>query len=341
MKKSDDKAHRPGARAVAILAIVFLVASACTKNKSGSAGKARNTPTGVACGDSKSEINVQVASYDLAVGAASRFLVGILTKDNRFVSFGSVTLRFAYCGTKSNPQQGPLGPPVTGSFLPLPEEPGENRPPPGEGPAAVPASQGRGVYAAKAGFDQAGFWRVETSAELKGEGTRTGTADFEVRSKHRIPSPGDPAIASENLTLSSKDAPSAAIDSRAQTEEGIPDPELHQTTIAQALKQARPALVVFSTPVFCRSRFCGPVTDMVAELGKTYANRAAFIHVEIWRDFDTGTVNKAAGDWLFRDGDLTEPWVFLIGVDGKIVARWDNVATREEIEPLLMNLPAR
>jgi peroxiredoxin len=31
--------------------------------------------------------------------------------------------------------------------------------------------------------------------------------------------------------------------------------------------------------------------------------------------------------------------VFLIGPDGRIVARWDNVATRDEIEPLLKRLP--
>jgi hypothetical protein len=36
-----------------------------------------------------------------------------------------------------------------------------------------------------------------------------------------------------------------------------------------------------------------------------------------------------------------EPWVFLIGADGRIAARWDNVATREEIEPLLRDLPGR
>jgi hypothetical protein len=31
--------------------------------------------------------------------------------------------------------------------------------------------------------------------------------------------------------------------------------------------------------------------------------------------------------------------VFLIGADGKIAARWDNVVTRDEIEPSLQALP--
>ena len=48
---------------------------------------------------------------------------------------------------------------------------------------------------------------------------------------------------------------------------------------------------------------------------------------------------KAAADWLYRNGDLNEPWVFLIGGDGKIVARFDNVSTRAELEPILRQLP--
>ncbi len=45
--------------------------------------------------------------------------------------------------------------------------------------------------------------------------------------------------------------------------------------------------MVFATPVFCVSRFCGPVTEMVEELAHRYDDRAVFIHVEIWKDFQT------------------------------------------------------
>ncbi|MGH9198306.1 MAG: hypothetical protein ACRD1T_21555, partial [Acidimicrobiia bacterium] len=83
---------------------------------------------------------------------------------------------------------------------------------------------------------------------------------------------------------------------------------------------------------------CGPITDMVAELARDYRNAAEFIHVEIWRDYEDQVLNKAAADWLYRDGNLTEPWVFLIGADGRIVARWDNIATPDEIETELKKL---
>jgi hypothetical protein len=109
-------------------------------------------------------------------------------------------------------------------------------------------------------------------------------------------------------------------------------------TIAESIRRGEPVLVVFATPVYCVSRFCGPITDMVEDLQKDYSDRANFIHIEIWYDFQDQAVNEAAADWVFVDKDLTEPWVFLIDGKGKIVARWDNVATPGEIEPELEKL---
>ena len=76
----------------------------------------------------------------------------------------------------------------------------------------------------------------------------------------------------------------------------------------------------------------------MADLSHTYADRASFIHVEIWRDFQNQTVNRAAADWLLNC-NLCEPWVFVIRADGTIGARFDNVTTTEELEPLLKQLP--
>ena len=155
-----------------------------------------------------------------------------------------------------------------------------------------------------------------------------------------MPAPGDPALPTQNLTVASTDAPRGAIDSRAAgASTDIPDAHLHQTTIAAALEAKRPAVVAFSTPTFCQSQFCGPVTDLVGDLAKTYGDRASFVHVEIWRDFQNQTLNRAAADWLLREGNLNEPWVFVIGADGRVAARFDNVATREELEPILQRLP--
>jgi hypothetical protein len=196
------------------------------------------------------------------------------------------------------------------------------------------------VYSANpVAFEIDGTWQVEVEADLGGGDVRTATAAFQVLAEPLVPAPGQEAPRTENLTIGSKGAPAVAIDSRAETSGGIPDPELHETTIAAAIEARRPVLAVFATPVYCVSRFCGPITDMVVGLGNEYGDRAAFVHVEIWRDFQNQVVNKAAAEWVLRDDDLTEPWIFLIGADGRIVARWDNVATAQEIEPLLKELP--
>jgi hypothetical protein len=201
-------------------------------------------------------------------------------------------------------------------------------------------TEGRGVYQATVTFDSAGFWVAEVTADIEGLGPQTAEASFAVLDDPELPAPGDEAEPTENLTVDSKGVPLAAIDSRAATMEEVPDPELHEWTIARAIGEGRPALVVFATPVFCVSRFCGPVTKMVEELADRYEDRAVFIHVEIWEDHDDQTLNQAAVDWLqMPNGDLTEPWLYLIGADGTIVDRWSSMWSLSEVEAELEALP--
>lgn len=322
--------HRRLAAAFFALA---LLAAACGggggSNGSSSKTSSGRTPT-------KDDIVAEVASFDLAAGPPSRVLVGLYTGDQRFVVFGDVQFRFAYLGTKQDNKAGSYGQPVTAHFLAVP-----GTPPPSPLPATPQYASGadnRGVYAAQAGFPQAGFYQVEVTAHVGGK-ARTATAALAVNDKHQVPAPGEQALPTENLTMASTDAPKEAIDSRATTGD-IPDVALHQTTVAAALAAKRPAVLVISTPVYCQSRFCGPITDLVADLAKTYSNRASFIHIEVFRDGQNQVVNRAAADWILRNGAPgNEPWVWVIGADGTIIARFDNVATQAELEPLLKQLP--
>lgn len=311
-----------------MVAVALVVAASC----SGDGDALQATP------DPSKALHADVASYDLAVGDETRFTVGLFTGDELFVSFGTVELDFSYLGERKATGEPEPGPSAVGRFLLVPGTDPETIP---DRPVAAPASRGRGVYAARVSFDRPGFWEVEVTADVEDRGVRSATAAFRVFPEHRVPAPGERAIRSDNLTMDSKQAPRAAIDSRTGDGKKIPDPELHEATIAQTIRRGRPALVVFSTPVYCVSRFCGPITDMVQELARDYPDRAEFIHVEIWRNFERGVINETAAEWLLRDNDLREPWVFLIGSDGLIAARWDNVATRNEIEPLLKGLPGR
>lgn len=286
--------------------------------------------------DVKTDLAASVASYDLAVGPPARMTVGLQTDSaggtSKLVSYGKITLRFVYLGTQQNPTQGPLGPAATATFLPLP---GSTVPSPAPTqPRILSSTDARGVYATQAGFDKSGFWGVQVDAKV-GATIHRGTASFPVGDRHTVPAPGDAAPLSNTLTVSSIDVPKAAIDSRAGDSGEIPDPELHRTTLAASLAAGRPSVVVFSTPVFCQSQFCGPVTDMVDELSRAYSDRADFIHVEVWKDGQKRVLNDTMNEWHMD----AEPWVYVIGADGKIVLRLDNVATRAEIEPFLQHLP--
>lgn len=302
-----------------------LIAAACTSG--GDPG-----PTGPEPGG---QVSAQIATSDHYVGAPQRVAVGLVLADQRLVSFGSVDVAFSYVGTAEEAVDPQPGPGAVAVYLPTPgtaDTPG--------GPRVTLPSEARGVYQAEdVIFDQAGFWQVEVTADIEGIGAvRTGTT-FAVLDDPQYPAPGELAPRTENLTVDSEDAPPAAIDSRAVNRGEVPDPALHEWTIAQAVRQGRPALVVFSTPVYCVSRFCGPVTEVVEDLAARYDDRAVFIHVEIWRDNVANTINQAAADWLFRDGTLTEPWLFLIGADGTIVDRWATLWREDEVVAALEALP--
>lgn len=319
-------------RPVAALALVLLLAACGGDDDSSSQATSSTRPGG-------GGMEASPASYDVAVGPPARFIVGVFDRARGGLAYGTVELRFSYLGEKQATGKPQPGPTATASFLPIPGSPPVATP--GAKPAFTPLSHARGVYAATVGFDRPGIWEVEVTAQVDGAGTRAATAAFPVLTRHNVPAPGEPAIPSDNLTVSTPGAPPAAIDSRATGGQPVPDPELHQATVAKALAAHEPVLLVISTPTFCVSMFCGPVTDMASALAGRYADRARFIHIEVWKDFQKRELNPAAAEWIARQGaDGNEPWVFLIGADGRITARWDNVAAAGEIEPLLQQLPA-
>jgi hypothetical protein len=320
--------HRSrAARASALLGLAALVAFGCAC--SSSADGAGSTATAVTA------LNAEVASVDLVANEPDRFLVGVFSSDGLVLSFGDVGLRFSYLGTKDRPSAPVPGATATASYVPTPGTPDGT----GESAALVQPAEGRGVYQAEhVVFDRPGIWQVEVVRPSRDRATAP-TAAFEVLDEPQLPYPGQRALHTHNLTLRSKDAPAEAIDSRAVGGTRVPDPELHEWTIAEALDRHLPIVVTFATPAHCVSRFCGPTVDELARLQRQFADRAVFIHVEIWRDFQHSVVNEGAADWVYRGGDLTEPWTYLIGANGRIIDRWGSLFDPAEIGAELAKLP--
>ena len=303
-----------------------LVLTACGGGSSAKTNAASANPAA-------NELQAIVASFDVTAGPPRRFLIGLETGDRRLIGFGAVQVRAHPAHLSAS-----AGAATTATFLPIPATQ-VPQPLPAQ-PTLVDALRGRGVYAATLGFDQPGVWTAEIEADVQGLGRVHASTDFQVASAHEAIAVGERAPASKNYTVTHHDgAPLAAVDSRAQGNTPVPDPELNRTTIAAALAEHRPTVVVFSTPVYCRSRFCGPVTDMVAGVAKEYASKAAFVHVEMFKNFENQEVNDAALQWLQRrDGDVHEPWVYVVGRDGAVKARFDNVATKDELTRALDEL---
>ena len=190
---------RAGARAKlpALLLAVAIAAAACGPD----------SPPASTAGSPSDELIVKVASYDLAVGK-QRFLAGVITPDQRQIGWGRVKMRFAYLGTESNQLTGDVVSEADAEYLPIPGSIGEPPPEPKDGPTFVAGAQGRGVYAGEVDFNQAGFWGVIVEASIDGGEPQEGRAAFQVLDKHRYPAVGEDAPKTENLTISSADAPS-------------------------------------------------------------------------------------------------------------------------------------
>ena len=311
---------------LAVIAAGALVATACA-----SAG---DRPDVVAnAGDRSDDIVAQVASYDLVTRRPGRFIVGLLSADKaRLVAFGTVELTFAFLGDRSSAtSSGTPGAPATARFLPIP---GQRIDPAAPGPRLVQGSEAIGVYGAPdVRFDRPGFWRVDVAATIGGR-RRQADAAFEVMERSAIPAVGDMAPRTEHPIAGTAGVDPRSVDSRASADSPVPDPELHSATIAAALAAGRPLMVVVSTPTYCTSRFCGPITDSVSGLAKRYGDRAAFVHLEVWKNFEAKELNRAAAEWIYPPGseDAREPWVFVVGRDGRIAYRFDNVAAEAELE---------
>jgi type 1 fimbria pilin len=299
------------------LAGLLLVACASTSSQS----------TGGASPSASTNFALQVATTDLYAGTAQRVQVGVFGSTDQGVQLltgGSIPLSLVAADG---------GAPITGTadYVPAPGTPSTTS------PGLTPASQARGVYElSDVTFPSPGVWQAQLSFTAGGQPVDL-TSSFTVADKPAYPAPGQPALKTVNLTMADKGNPQA-IDSRAQDGAPVPDPELHQDTIAGAIAAHRAALVLFATPVYCTSQFCGPTTDALQQLAKTGPSTADYIHVEIYNDYSTSTINKAAGDWLLRNGDLTEPWLYLIGPDGTIVDRWSPLFDPAEVRAELQRV---
>lgn len=180
------------------------------------------------------------------------------------------------------------------------------------------------IYVAKLPLTRPGtYWLL--AEPVGGATTVQALGNVVVADEDAPPDVGDPAIASRTPTLSSTGGDISALTTRTP-----PDESLLRHSIAGSLAAKVPFVVTFATPKFCSSRTCGPVVDVVEEVSRRLQEaNVRFIHVEVFDDNDPA---KGYNRWM-REWDLpTEPWTFLVGADGRIVARFEGTVSVHELE---------
>lgn len=180
----------------------------------------------------------------------------------------------------------------------------------------------RGLYVARPEIPEAGTYQATIDAEGFATAGPVGFVAFE---DSPLIEPGEKAPASETRT--SADFPDLAIISS----DPDPDPAMYEMTVAEAVSDGTPAVIVFATPGFCTSATCGPLLDQVKALRPRYEG-IDFVHVEIYEDLqvesteDLSTV-AATTEW----GLPSEPWVFVVDDSGAVTAAFEGAASDAEL----------
>jgi hypothetical protein len=317
-----------------VILVLSLLAAACSEDPSTPPGATSSEPGAL-------QFAAQMATEDLYAAAPQRAQIGVFASDAdegaRSLSFGTLEVTFSYLGEDGGGTPEP-GPTTKARYIPA-----YGFPEGGQAPELTPYADSRGVYQAHVTFDRAGIWRADVSFETADEGAQELATTFVVVQDPAYPAPGDRAPRTRNLTVDDEgEVPASAIDSLAIDGAPIPDPQLHMTTVAQAIADGRPILLIVGTPAFCTSQICGPENEAVADLAERYPDRAVYLHLELWKEYsppDTLVINEGAAEWVYRNGDASDPWLFLVGADGRVMDRWMPLFDPAEVAAALEALP--
>ena len=150
-----------------------------------------------------------------------------------------------------------------------------------------------------------------------------------VRERTATPDVGDRVPASRTPTL---DTATLAELTTAE----VPDRSLYRLSVAELLRARRPFVVAFATPEYCSSRTCGPTVDVVSAVRRRHAPTGLeFVHVEIYEGNDPARgENRWVREWKLP----SEPWVFVVGADGRVRERFEGTVSVRELDAAVRRL---
>ena len=216
--------------------------------------------------------------------------------------------------------------------------------PPGqtEPGAAVPAEfvwaiEGeRGMYVAQADFPAAGAWKAVFTTSAPDAPEESIGVSFDVQEELPTVDVGSPAPASDTPTATDVGGDLARVSTDTD-----PDPAFYELSVADALGEGTPFVLVFATPAFCQSAQCGPTLDHVKNVVAAYPD-LTIINVEPYQLQVTATGLQPATsgsppqlvpvqsvlDW----GITSEPWIFVVGKDGIVTGSFEGIIAEDELK---------
>lgn len=191
-----------------------------------------------------------------------------------------------------------------------------------------------GVYVGHATFPSAGAWTADFTTAASGSPSVTLTFSFDVAQKATVVSPGDPAPSVDTPTLADVGGDLARISTDAK-----PVKRFYETSVADALAAKKPFVLVFATPKFCQTATCGPTLDKVKPIAAAHPD-VTFINVEPYQlQFEAGQLQPVLKGGQLVPAEATtayrlrsEPYVFVVGADGRVSASFELVFAPEELE---------
>ena len=193
-----------------------------------------------------------------------------------------------------------------------------------------------GLYHAAVDFPSSGDWGVQLDLRGGKAGPdATVRLQFEVAAHSSTPSIGEAVPSIVTPTAATADA------IRRISTDPDPDPAFYAVSESKALADHEPFVLVIATPKFCTSRICGPTLDHVKALSPAYLSTVDFIHVEPyvlrWTGQDLQPVLDAQGDLQLLPALaplhlLSEPWVFVVGRAGTLVAKFEGAFGDDEFK---------
>ena len=188
----------------------------------------------------------------------------------------------------------------------------------------------RGFHVTAIDFTTVGRWNLILHIPAEGGFDDVGIA-IDIPLDTLAPSVGDEAPASASRTLT--DVANIADLSTGET----PDPGLYLISLADAVDDDKPFVVVFASPGFCTNAFCGPQAEVLSEVRALFGDDANYIHVDLYENPEQVRLGEDPIETPILEewGLHTDEWTFIVNADGVVVARFEAFAPLAEVEAAL------